>query len=108
MQVAGLEYTINPDLKVTSVHILNPDGSIKVDLDNCDNDEEFIVAYDVFLATGVAGLSEMKKDLENDHNIEFFDASRQDALYEYLTTNHKIQDYKTTRIHKVEVPAECL
>ena len=108
MHVSGLEYTINPDLKVTSVHILNPDGTIKVDLDNCDDAEVFTVAYDVFLTTGVAGLSEMKKDLENDYNIEFFDASRQDALYEYLTSNIKIQDYKATRIHKIEVPAECL
>ena len=108
MQVAGLEYTVNPDLKVTSVHILNPDGTIKVDLTKCDDDEEFTVVYDVFLATGVAGLTEMKKDLENDNNIEYFEASRQDALYEYLTSSYKIQDYKTTRIHKIEVPAECL
>lgn len=108
MQVAGLEYTIKPDLKVTSVHILNQDGSIKVDLDKCDDDEEFSVVYDVFLATGVAGLTEMKKDLENDNNIEYFDASRQDALYEYLTSCNKIQNYKSERIHKIEVPAECL
>jgi 5'-nucleotidase len=106
MQVAGLEYTVKPDLKVTSVHILNSDGSIKVDLDKCDDDEKFTVTYDVFLATGVAGLSEMKKDLENDPDIEFFEASRQDALFDYLTTCPKIQNYKQTRIHKVKVPVE--
>jgi hypothetical protein len=94
-------------LKVTSVHILNSDGTIKVDLNKCDEEEKFTVVYDVFLTTGVAGLSEMKKDLENDTDIEFFDASRQDSLYEYLTTCPKIQNYKLTRIHKVEVPIGC-
>jgi 5'-nucleotidase len=107
MQVAGLEYTVKPDLSVTSVHILNSDGSIKVDLDKCDDNENFTVVYDVFLATGVAGLTEMKKDLEKDPNIEFFDASRQDALFDYLTTCPKIQDYRPTRIHKVELPVGC-
>lgn len=107
MQVAGLEYTIKPDLKVTSVHILNSDGTIKVDLDKCDDDEKFTVVYDIFLTTGVAGLSEMKKDLANDSDIEYFDASRQDALYEYLTTCPKLQNYKFPRIHKIEVPIGC-
>ncbi len=107
MQVAGLEYTVKPDLTVESVHILNPDGSIKINLDNCDNSEEFSVVYDVFLATGVAGLKDLKKDLENDSNIEFFDASRQDALYKYLTKCPQIQDYKTERIHKIKSPITC-
>ena len=107
MQVAGLEYTVNPNLNVTSVHILNSDGSIKIDLDKCDDDEKFTVVYDIFLTTGVAGLSEIKKDLGNATDIEFFDASRQDALYDYLTTCPNLSDYKTPRIHKVEIPAEC-
>ena len=107
MQVSGLEYTVKPDLTVEAVHILNPDGSIKVNLDNCKDDEEFTVVYDIFLTTGVAGLKDLKKDLENDPNIEFFEASRQDALYKYLTKYPQILDFETERIHKTEAQITC-
>jgi len=106
MQVSGLEYSINPDLTVCDVHILNKDGSIKYNLDDFEDNDAFSAVYDVFLATGPAGLKDLKKDCENDPSIEIFDASRQDALLEYLTKCTDIKDYTTARINKL--PELCL
>lgn len=108
MHVAGMEYTINPDLSISNVHILNNDGSIKYKLDDFNADHKFNVAYDVFLATGVAGLTEMKKDIYNDKNIEIFEASRQDALLEYLTKCPKIYDFEKERIHQTKPVATSI
>lgn len=105
MHVSGMEYTINPDLTVSNVHILNNDGSIKYKLDDFKPDHKFNVAYDVFLATGVAGLTELKKDIHNDKEIEFFEASRQDALLEYLTKCPKIYDFEKERVHQIKTAA---
>lgn len=102
MQVSGMEYDVDKDLNVCNVHILNDDGSIKYNLDDFPNDKEFTAVYDIFLATGVAGLKDLKKDLENDQNIEFFDAARQDALYEYLSECTEIKDYSRVRINRCE------
>lgn len=106
MQVAGMEYTIDEDLSVYDVHILNPDGSIKYDLDNFGDDEEFEAVYDVFLATGVAGLKDLKKDWEENeeikNEIEFFNTSRQDALSEYLSEIDDLGNYQKQRIFKAE------
>ena len=97
MQVSGLEYTIEPDLFVSNVHILNQDGTIKYDLNDFNDDDKFTCVYDIFLATGVAGLSSLKKE-QNDASIEYFNISRQDALIDYLS-NAEISDYTNTRIH---------
>ncbi len=97
MQVSGLEYTIENDLSVSNIHILNQDGTIKYNLDDFDEDDTFTCVYDVFLATGVAGLSALKKE-QNDSTIEYFNISRQDVLIDYLS-NAEISDYKNTRIH---------
>ncbi len=102
MQVSGLEYTVKPDLTVCDVHILDDEGNIKYNLDDFDDDDCFSAVYDVFLMTGVTGLKDLKKDWENDpeikKEIEFFRASRQVALGEYLSDNADLKDYKTTRI----------
>ncbi|MBR3605286.1 MAG: bifunctional metallophosphatase/5'-nucleotidase [Candidatus Gastranaerophilales bacterium] len=97
MQVANMTYTINPDLSITNVKVLNEDGSIKYDVDKLDDDFEFCVVYDDFLATGVAGLSDLIKDVENDKTIEIYDTTRQNALKEYLI-NGVIKDCKIPRI----------
>ena len=99
MQVSGMEYTITPDFSVKDVHILNPDGSIKYNLDDFEDDKEFTVVYDTFLMTGVAGLSELRKE-ENDKTVEIFDISRQDVLIEYLKKSDKLFDYTQVRIKK--------
>ncbi len=102
MQVSGMEYSINPDLSVSDIHILNSDGSIKYDLDNFDDNDEFTAVYDVFLATGVAGLKDLKKDWEENEEIkkeiEFFNTSRQEALSEYLSKNSDLGNYQKQRI----------
>lgn len=97
MQVANMTYTINPDLTITNVKVLNEDGSIKYDVDKLDDDFEFCVVYDDFLATGVAGLVDLIKDVENDKSIEIYDTTRQNALKEYLI-NGIAKDCKTQRI----------
>ena len=97
MQVSGLEYTIEKDLSVSNIHILNQDGTIKYNLDDFDENDTFTCVYDVFLATGVAGLSALKKE-QNDNTIEYFNISRQDVLIDYLS-KAEIFDYKNTRIH---------
>lgn len=107
MHVSGMEYTVKPDLTVSDVHILNQDGSIKYKLNDFSNDHKFTVAYDVFLATGVAGLVDIKKDIQNDKDIEFFEVSRQDALLEYLTKCPNIYDYEKERIHKLPIIIQC-
>ena len=97
MQISGLEYTIEPDLSVSNVHILNKDGSVKYNLDDFNDNDSFPCIYDSFLATGVAGLNALKKE-QNDNTIEHFNISRQDVLIKYLL-NSKISDYKNERIH---------
>lgn len=97
MQVANMTYTINPDATVSDVKVLNDDGSVKYELDKLDDDFELTVVYDDFLATGVAGLSELVKDVEMDRNIEIYDVTRQGALKDYLI-NATIRDCKTPRI----------
>lgn len=97
MQVANMTYTINPDLSITNVKVLNEDGSVKYDVDKLDDNFKFCVVYDDFLATGVAGLTDLIKDVENDKSIEIYDTTRQNALKEYLI-NGKIKDCKTLRI----------
>lgn len=102
MQVSNLEYTVNPDLSVSDVHILNDDGSIKYNLDDFDDDDKFCAVYDDFLMTGVAGLKDLKKDyIENPElkdEIEFFYTSRQQALEAYLNENEEIKEYESLRI----------
>ena len=102
MQVSNMTYTINPDLSISNVKILNEDGSIKYDVDKLSDDFEFCVVYDDFLATGVAGLSELIKDVENDDSIEIYDTTRQNALKEYLI-NGKIKECKTPRISNLSI-----
>ncbi|MBR2430063.1 bifunctional metallophosphatase/5'-nucleotidase [bacterium] len=100
MQVSNMEYTINPDLTVSNVHILNDDGTIKYNLDNYDDDKKFSAVYDTFLATGVAGLKALIKVCENNPDVELFHVPRQDALIEYLSKAKKLMDYKRVRILK--------
>lgn len=97
MHTSGMEYTINPDLQVSDVHILNSDGTIKYNLDDFGDDDEFICVYDVFLATGPVGLKDLKTDCENNKNLEHFNVSRQFALEEYFK-NGQISDYTQKRI----------
>ncbi len=97
MQVSGMEYTINPDLSISDVHILNEDGSIKYDLDDFNDEDKFICVYDIFLATGAAGLSSLKKE-EDCPNIEYFNVSRQEAMFEYLSKADKLKDWTSVRI----------
>jgi len=99
MQVSGMEYTVQPDLTVSDVHILNKDGSVKYNLDEYDDDDKFNAVYDTFLATAPAGMKDLEKDCENDKNIEFFDANRQSALYDYLTQCADRYDYEKVRIN---------
>ncbi|MCM1265146.1 MAG: 5'-nucleotidase C-terminal domain-containing protein [Candidatus Gastranaerophilales bacterium] len=100
MQVANMEYTVNPDLTVSDVHILDDKGNIKYNLDDYEDDKTFTAVYDLFLATGPVGLTELKKDCNDKNSVENFDASRQDALTEYLQENSKIKEYHKERIHK--------
>ncbi len=93
MQVSGMEYTVNPDLTVSDVHILNSDGTVKYNLDDCDDDKEFICVYDTFLATGPIGLD----DLKVEKPVEYFKANRQVALKDYLLSSD-ISDYKNSRV----------
>lgn len=99
MQVGGLRYTIGEDNIVKDVYIVNQDGTLGEKLDNQPDDKEYTVAYDLFLMTGVAGLSELKKNPEKD-DVEYFPYSRQDTLIEYLRSNflNKPVDVKLGRI----------
>lgn len=98
MQVSNMTYTINPDNTVSDVVVYNEDGSVKYILDELDDDFEFSVVYDDFLATGVVGLVDLKKDTENDKTIESFDGTRQEVLKEYLLSN-KIKECRIPRIN---------
>ena len=98
MQVSGMEYTINPDLSVSNVHILNENGTIKYNLDDFDDDSEFVAVYDNFLMTGVIGLSDLKKD-GNNERVEYFNVSRQEVLLEYLRTLCPLKDFEKQRIN---------
>lgn len=95
MQVSGMEYTIEPDLTVKNIHIINPDGSIKYNLDDFSEDAKFTCVYDTFLLTGVAGLTELKKD---EKEVEVFNVSRQEAFTDYLLNASELMDYKQKRI----------
>jgi 2',3'-cyclic-nucleotide 2'-phosphodiesterase (5'-nucleotidase family) len=97
MHVSGMEYTIQPDLTTTDVHILDRDGSVKYNLDDFDDEDTFLAVYDVFLATGIAGLEELKIDCNLPY-VECFKASRQDAMIEYLKDCPELFDYTTKRI----------
>ena len=99
MHVSSLEYDVNPDLSVDNIKLLNDDGSVKCRLDECSDDKEFTVVIDKFLATGTLGLVHLKKDCVNDSNVECFQASRQDALLDYLKQEDVLKDYKAERIH---------
>lgn len=99
MQISGMEYTITPDFSVKNVHILNPDGTIKYNLDDFDEDKVFVGVYDTFLMTGIAGLTELKRETD-DKTVELFDIPRQEVLIEYLTQADKISDYTQKRIKK--------
>lgn len=98
MQVSNMEYTINPDLTVSNVHILNNDGTIKYYLDLCDDNKKFTAVYDTFLATGILGLTALAKNCENNPNVEIFGEPRQKVLKEYLLKVDKLMDYKKVRI----------
>ncbi len=97
MQVSGMEYTINPDLTVSDVHILNEDGSVKYNLDDFGDEDLFTGVYDTYLATGCDGLVDLMTDCTSSF-VEVFDATREKALFEYLTQNDKPVDYTNVRI----------
>ena len=92
-----MTYEINPDNTVSNVLIYDEEGLVKYDLDELDDDFEFSVVYDDFLATGVVGLVDLKKDVENDETIEIFDVTRQQALKEYLISG-EIKEHSRKRI----------
>jgi len=101
MQVGGMRYTIGEDNKVKNVHLINYDGSLGEKLDEMPDNKPYNVAYDAFLMTGVAGLSELKKE-PTDKSVEYFSYSRQDALIEYLQENFKNKpvELRANRIEK--------
>jgi hypothetical protein len=101
MHVSGMEYTIQPDLTTTDVHILNSDGTIKYNLDDFDDEDTFLAVYDTFLATGIAGLNELKRDCSSSE-IKCFKASRQEALLDYLKNCPQLFDYDKKRIKQVK------
>ncbi len=107
MQVSGLKYTITPDKKIKDVCILNPDGSVKMNIDDAPDYVQFNVVYDKFLMDGVAGLYSLKKD-PNDPEVEYFPYSLQDSLTEYLKENFndKSVEIKTGRIKIEEAKAK--
>lgn len=109
MQVGGMRYTIGPDNKVKDVYLVNKDGSFGEKLDNQPSDKEYTVAYDIFLLTGVAGLSELKKE-PNNANIEYYPHSRQDAVIEYFNDNFKNKplEFKTNRIEIESIGSELI
>lgn len=100
IQVSNMEYTINQNLTVSNVHILNDDGTIKYNFDDFSDDKKFTVVYDTFLATGVAGLTALTKVCENNPDVELFGISRQEALREYLLQAESLMDYKRVRLFK--------
>ncbi len=95
MQVSGIKYEIDAENKVTDVYLLNEDGSISQDLKELPDDYEMTVVYDEFLATGVAGLTAMKKN-KNDQSIEHFSDSNQSALLKYIESNFKDKPVEVT------------
>ena len=98
MQVSGMTYSVNPDLTVSDVKIVNQDGSIKYSLDELKDDDTITCVYDSFLATGVVGLSELAKDI-NSPDVEYYDdVSRQVALNSYLINNTILYPYQKSRI----------
>ena len=98
MQVSGMTYSVNPDLTVSDVKIVNPDGSVKYSLDDLKDEDTITCVYDSFLATGVAGLSELFKDVNSTEVEHFEEVSRQVALKSYLTNNTNLYPYQNSRI----------
>lgn len=98
MQVSGMTYSVNPDLTVSDVKIVNPDGSVKYSLDELDGADKVTCVYDSFLATGVAGLSELEKDIKSPDVELFENVSRQVALKSYLENNTILYPYQNSRI----------
>ena len=93
MQVGGMKYTIGRDKKVKDVYLTDKAGKITERIDDKPDNKRYNVIHDVFLMTGVAGLSELKKE-PMDPTVEYFPYSRQDALIEYLTENFKDKPVK--------------
>lgn len=103
IQVSGLKYSVKPDGTVHNVYITNEKGKEMMKLDYLPDNIEFYCVYDTFLATGVAGLSELKKDFSTEKDAdctEFFDVSRQVALSKYLKNfnGNDIYSYSFDRI----------
>lgn len=98
LQVSGLRYNIDKDYNVSNVKIVNPDGSVKYDLNFEDDNKEFTCVYDTFLATGPEDLISLKKDIENGGAEVFAEATRQLALCEYFKENENILNYGKPRI----------
>ena len=103
IQVAGLKYSVKPDGTIHNVFITNEKGKEIMKLDNLPDNIEFYCVYDIFLATGPAGLSELKKDFtttKDTEYTEFFDISRQKALCEYFRyfKDKSLHDYSNDRI----------
>lgn len=99
MQVGGMRYTIGADNRVKDIYLLAKDGSLGERIDIQPDDKEYTVVYDNFLMTGVAGLKDLKKDL-NSTNVEYFPFCKQDAIIDYLKHNfsNKPVEIKTPRI----------
>lgn len=107
MQVGGMRYTIGKDKKVKDVYLLAKDGSLGERIDIQPDDKEYVVAYDDFLLSGVAGLKDLKKE-PTEAGIEYFPYCRQDALIEYLKEHfkHKPVEVKTGRIQIEQIGTE--
>lgn len=99
MQVGGMRYRIGKNNQVTDVYLLCKDGSLGERIDIQPDDKEYTVVYDNFLMTGVAGLTDLKKDPKA-LGIEYYPYSRQDAIIEYLKQNFSKTpvEVKTPRI----------
>lgn len=94
MQVSHLTYTVNPDLSVSDVKILDDDGNVRFDLDEMDDDETFTCVYDSFLASGPNLLGCLKSEDYEDYQV-----TRAQALTEYLSSGIEIPDYSPVRIN---------
>lgn len=105
VQVGGLNYTIDSNLKVKDVYLINEDGSEGQKLDDMPDDTPISIVYDAFLMTGVAGFTSLKKD-PNDKSIEYFPYARQDALIEYLSENFSDKPVTFTK-NRIKIEKEA-
>lgn len=87
MQVSGLTYKIDKNNKVKDVCVVDKFGNILENIDNAPNNKAYTCVYDNYLATGVANLKNLVKDVES-ADVECFDVSRQSALLAYLTAHN--------------------